>query len=135
MGSEMSAKDDFETRAARQQTQKPQRDSSPKASPPSTSAATKRRYRRRLSKARHVVTGLADVVRGVETGELELSKARVLTYSYSVLAGAIETARTQEDFAERLVALEAQLAERRLAPAARPTLLGTLASRAVNQVG
>lgn len=71
---------------------------------PTPSPPAPRAYRRRLSNLTNVRTALADVIRKVESDELEQKKARTLIYGLSVLAGIIQGT----DLEERLAALEAR---------------------------
>ena len=59
-------------------------------------------YRRRLANLRNVRCALADALRSLEAGTLEPSKARVMIYGYSVLAGIIQGT----DLEDRIAALE-----------------------------
>jgi len=64
-----------------------------------------RSRRRRLANLRNVRTALADALWGLETDLIEPSKARVLIYGYSVLAGIIQGT----DLEERIESLEAAI--------------------------
>jgi hypothetical protein len=75
------------------------RDSSPTPRP--------RSRRRRLANLRNVRTALADALWGLEADLIEPSKARVLIYGYSVLAGIIQGT----DLDQRIESLEAALKE------------------------
>lgn len=63
--------------------------------------------RRRLRTLANVRAALADVVRGVEGGTLDLGHGRVLVYGLSVLGGIVEKAREQGELLRRIEALEA----------------------------
>lgn len=77
---------------------------------PTPTPGRKRRYRRRLSTLRHVVTGLADVARELEGGERGTNDCRALTYVYATLASTLVAAREQDDIEARLEAIEYRLA-------------------------
>jgi hypothetical protein len=62
-----------------------------------------RSRRRRLASLRNVRAALADALWGLETDLIEPSKARVLIYGYSVLAGIIQGT----DLEQRIELLEA----------------------------
>lgn len=68
---------------------------------------TPRAYRRRLANMGNVRSALSDVLRRLETGEVETGRARALVYGYSVLAGIISGA----DLEGRIAALEGRSAK------------------------
>lgn len=84
------------------------------------SAATPapRPYRRRLANLSNVRACLADVVRGIESGELADGRARVLTYALATLAGVMESEQAAGELDERLRVLEAAVRTR-----SRPAVL------------
>mgnify|MGYP005823140247 CR=1 FL=1 len=57
---------------------------------------------RRLGNVANVRSGLADVIRQLEAGELETKRANALVYAYSVLAGIMQGS----DLEARVAALE-----------------------------
>lgn len=85
----------------------------PTAGPAESAATTPpppppRQYRRRLGNLGNVKTGLADVIRKLEAGDLNVKLSNALVYAYSVLAGVMETEKKLGELEERLAALEAE---------------------------
>lgn len=71
-------------------------------SKPTPPPASPRKYRRRLANLANVRTALADVVRKLETSELEPRRANALVYALATLAGIIQGT----DLEQRIAALE-----------------------------
>jgi hypothetical protein len=65
------------------------------------------RRRRRLANLSNVKTGLADVIRQLEAGEVDPKRANALVYAYSALAGVMQGT----DLEQRLAALEGRHGE------------------------
>lgn len=111
MAGEVLVQEAFKTMARRKGTKAGREGAGVAAGTPSPSPAQKRPYRRRLSNLRHVVSGLADVVRELEGGERPPGDGRALVYAYSVLANTLVAAREQDEIGERIARLEERVEE------------------------
>ena len=88
-------------------TPSPQETPAPQAERASAAAggAPKPKRGRRLRNIRNVCRALADVVRGVEAGKLELGPARTMIYGLSQLGAALDNLELK-DLSERIARLE-----------------------------
>lgn len=111
MAGEVLVQEAFKTMARRRETQAGREGASVPDGTPSPSPAQKRRYRRRLSNLRHVVSGLADVVRELEGGERPPGDGRALVYAYATLSNTLVAAREQDEMGERIARLEERVEE------------------------